>query len=285
MRRHSVRTASRAYALAMTSLLMAPGLLAGCGSSDVPEPSVPQAPPPVVQQVETREELPPPPERRPAPRKSEEKSLTVVIDPGDENQVLTRSGERTSLIEASRAARAMKDTAPPPAIVIDNENLSDYADRGKLTIVSPGAVPDDEPVDGVSAQQDAGPAKDEEYWRSSARELRELWAEAEEDITALSERADSLRLRFYAEENVYLRDSQIKPAWDRVLDRLDTARRQAVQYENELDTLLEEGRRAGALPGWLREGIELEPRRERRPRGDLEDHESMEPDVVEEGKP
>lgn len=265
---------------------MAASLLAGCGSGKVADPAAAPPPEPVVQRVEPREELPPPPQRRPAPRADEKSEpLTVVINPGDDGRVLTRSGERTSLIEASRAARAMKDTASPPAIVIDNDNLSAYAERGSLTIVSPGASASEPAAEGEAGEEGAEPAQDEEYWRSHARELRERWAEAAEDVTALAERADALRLRFYAEENVYLRDSQIKPAWDRVLDRLDTARREAVQYEQELGTLLEEGRRAGALPGWLREGIELEPRRERRPRGDLEDLESMEPDVVEEGRP
>ena len=51
----------------------------------------------------------------------------------------------------------------------------------------------------------------------------------------------------------------IKPEWDRTLDRLHEARRTIDRAQEQLDLALEEGRIAGALPGWLRHGEELEP--------------------------
>ena len=67
------------------------------------------------------------------------------------------------------------------------------------------------------------------------------------------------RIRFYAEDDPYVRDGRIKPEWDRALDRLESGRREIDDARAAIDLALEEGRRAGAEPGWLLEGLELEP--------------------------
>jgi hypothetical protein len=45
----------------------------------------------------------------------------------------------------------------------------------------------------------------------------------------------------------------IKPAWDKKREELETAKRDLEQAEKELAGLPEMARKAGALPGWLRE--------------------------------
>jgi hypothetical protein len=77
-----------------------------------------------------------------------------------------------------------------------------------------------------------------------------------------------------------VRDGKIKPEWDRALDRLEQARREEVQAQRDLEEFLDDGRRAGALPGWLREGIELEPITEEVE--ELPTADPMEPKVVNE---
>ena len=57
----------------------------------------------------------------------------------------------------------------------------------------------------------------------------------------------------------FFRDNEIKPAWDRSLEELARARLLAEDSATRLDVFLDEGRMAGALPGWLREGREYEP--------------------------
>ncbi|NJL27037.1 MAG: hypothetical protein HC897_03720 [Thermoanaerobaculia bacterium] len=49
-----------------------------------------------------------------------------------------------------------------------------------------------------------------------------------------------------------------------MLDRLGQRRKDAARYEQELNVLVDDGRRSGALPGWLSEGWELEPGEEER---------------------
>ena len=62
-----------------------------------------------------------------------------------------------------------------------------------------------------------------------------------------------------SENDSFVRDNQVKPEWDRVVDRLRQARADADSARVELAGFLEEGRRANALPGWLREGEDQEP--------------------------
>jgi len=59
-----------------------------------------------------------------------------------------------------------------------------------------------------------------------------------------------------------VRDNQIKPDWDRVLDRLRQTRLDEEAVKQELDAFLEEGRASGAMPIWLSEGEEEEPQQE-----------------------
>ena len=75
----------------------------------------------------------------------------------------------------------------------------------------------------------------------------------------LEQRSTELRQRFYSENDSFVRDNQVKPEWDRVTDRLQKARAETETARQQLANFLDDGRRAGALPGWLREGEEQEP--------------------------
>jgi hypothetical protein len=137
-------------------------------------------------------------------------------------------------------------------VVINNANLAQHA-TGKLTIAQGSGAA------GKPSTATADPAKDEQYWRDRVRTLREQWAAAVDSIGELEARAANLRTRFYAQDDPYIRDGEIKPAWDKALENLDEARRRGRALEDQLAATLEEGRQAGALPGWLRDGVELEP--------------------------
>jgi uncharacterized membrane protein len=284
------RGSPRGIGAALAALLLAPLLpLAAC--SHRPAPAVPAA--------ATPEEPAPaaPAAQEPAPPAP---PTTVVIDPGG------APSPPPTLLEASAAAKRKRQAAPPPVAVIDDDNLAEYAQRGKLTYASPAAPPAGEGAEtapeggqaaaggeggGEGATPAAGAAaaaepavKGEAYWRDNVRKLRQEWREARDQIDELSQRAEGLRRQFYSEDDPYVRDGQIKPAWDRVLDRLEQARLDVEARRAELQAFLAEGRRSGALPGWLREGIELEPE-PRAPDGDLPALEPQEPTVMEPGEP
>jgi hypothetical protein len=110
------------------------------------------------------------------------------------------------------------------------------------------------------------------------RNLRQRWADAAARVPELEERVAELRRQFYDTDDPYYRDTRIKPAWDRAIDQIAEARAEAEAHRLELQAVLEEGHRGGALPGWLREGIELEPAP---PEPESETHEPGEPKIFE----
>lgn len=170
----------------------------------------------------------------------------VVLDPGEDARPKT-------LVEAARAERERRAHAGKPVAVITDKTLPKLA-TGQLTYAQPktaeaGAAP---------APATAG-GKGEAYWRDRAREIRTRWRHSLDEIERLEQSAADLRRRFYAEDDPYRRDGQIKPDWDRALDRLAREHEEAKAAQRELAEFLEEGRRDGALPGWLREGSDLEP--------------------------
>lgn len=218
--------------------------LAGCASANK-EPR--EALPPRAISTVRPEPAPPsePPVAVPTP------PAVIVIDEGDEGPE-----QQESLAEASARARAERaGGTPKPVAVITDKNLAEFVKDQKLTVASPdsGAATEE------SVEPPAAGGLDESEWRRRGREIRQRWKDAVEAVARLEVEAAALRTRFYSTDDPYLRDSQVKPEWDRVLGELEKARRQAEAGPTEVEAFLDEGRRSGALPGWLREGVELEP--------------------------
>jgi len=156
--------------------------------------------------------------------------------------------------------------------VITDKNIKQYAAKGQITVAAPAKKTEAE------TETEKPPIRDEQYWRSRALEVRLRWRKAADDVKELEQSAAGWRRRFYAENDPYVRSGQVKPEWDRVLDRLEEARIEAETAKTDLAELLEEGRTAGALPGWLREGVDEEPKEEPEPSNE---HKVLEPPKVE----
>ena len=253
-------------------LLVAALLFAGCGTSA----ATPAAP---ASQTMSRVEPPSretdvPVSEPTVPTESSETPASATpkeADVDDSVIIIERPEEYTgqaNLVEAARAERQRRRDMGEPVYVITDKNLTEYA-VGEVTSAEPKQGSGDVPADRESAdggdeaeQPVSGRAEEErreDYWRRRAREIRIGWRDAVQQVEELEGRVAELRQRFYAEDDGYYRDSQIKPAWDRAIDLLEQVKRDVVSRQEELGDLMEEGRRAGALPGWLREGIEFEP--------------------------
>jgi hypothetical protein len=131
-----------------------------------------------------------------------------------------------------------------------------------LTIAEPANVAGGAADDGAAAaapDAPVGASIEESYWRQRGLEIRRRWRQAIDSIPGLVARVEELRQRFYSTDDPAYRDGEIKPLWDKALADLEEARYLAARGPEEVLAFLEEGRRAGALPGWLREGSELEP--------------------------
>ena len=180
----------------------------------------------------------------------------VVVDPGDDESSSPRTLVQAARAEKERRARA----GAPAAIVINDKNLHQYAAKGQITVADPKTKKAATAAPAASAIAAADPAvRDEQHWRGHALEIRLRWRAAADEVKKLEQRSAELRQRFYSENDSYVRDNQVKPEWDRVTDRLQKARTETEAARQELASFLDEGRRAGALPGWLREGEEQEP--------------------------
>src|SRR6185436_4692001 len=242
-------------------------ILAGCAVAVPPVPKAdpvkPAPAPPAAEQPaspQTIDEITP--ESRP--------KEVDVVDPG---------GERgpVSLVEAAKAERERRAHAGPPVAVITDKNVA--KSKGQITFAEPKT-----PAVTASAAAALQTLKDEQYWRSRALDIRTRLRKATDEVGELELSAAGWRRRFYAEEDPYFRDGKIKPDWDRVLAQLEATRNEVTATRKELDDFLEEGRRAGALPGWLREGGELEPVPEK-PKTSPGIVDPQEPQIYEQQKP
>jgi hypothetical protein len=254
-----------------------PGLLLGaCAQAPKPQPvSAAKAEAPAAQPAAAAAPAPPPAEK-PAATSPRDKDVSeggvVVIDPGEEE------GSPKSLVEAARAERQRKAHAGQPVAVITNKTVAHST--GQITQAQPaGAAKKGKEAAGPGAK---ATVHDEAYWRQRGLDIRVRWRKASDDVERLEKEAAELRRRFYAQDDPAVRDAQIKPEWDRTLELLDNARLDVKSTEAELAAFMEEGRRAGALPGWLREGAEKEPEKKPEPAAPTE---SMEPPVLKEGPP
>ncbi|HUP24255.1 MAG TPA: hypothetical protein VNB06_15085 [Thermoanaerobaculia bacterium] len=207
----------------------------------------------------------PPPPIVAAPRASSSArqsgdDTVVVVDRSDE---AGREDMAAVLRGLSRQERERRQKTPPARLVLTDENLSASAEGARVTFSGP-AVAATRP-DGAPEREPGFPddleegAEEERYWRSRTLEVRQRWRRAHDEVPRLEDEVEQWRTAFYAEDDPVRRDRQVKPLWDRALDRLLQSRDEVVQAQEDLELLLEEGRAAGALPGWLREGIELEP--------------------------
>lgn len=273
----AVAAARGGRAPALVALLLVAG--AACASRQDPEPIPSQTTTTVEPQLEPPPADLPPPVRRLPP--SAPPDTVKVIDPGEDPD------RPTTLVEASRLARRQKQRQEPTTAEITDENLHEYADGASLIIASPPsatpppaaapvaegtsagprpgtdpAAEETEEVDGPLALGDlaeGGAALGETYWRDRALAMRMGWRRTIDEISELELEAAALRQQFYAEDDLRLRDEQIKPQWDRTLDRLERLRQRALRYEDQLEVLVAEGRENDVPQGWLNEGWELEP--------------------------
>lgn len=205
----------------------------------------------------------------------------VVILSGGKRR---ESDEPATLVEAAAAAQAQRAASGPPVATITDANRNERAARGELTFVSaPAAGTAPDPSPGEEETAPAAKPDGEAYWRTTVRDARVRWRDATQRVDELGARAAELRHAFYAADDPFYRDGVIKADWDTALSDLTTAKAEVAAARADLRRLLNAGRRAGALPGWLREGLELEPDPPRERDAEPSTVEPVEPPMVEEG--
>jgi len=296
-----LRTAGAVGAIACAAAIAVGCASGGSKSAQKPAPLEP-APPAAARSADGEAARPvpsvdlpsrpaPAPPGDPAPRPAGPDPTLIVIDAASSSEARPQTLAQAAAAERERRGRVADQ---PAKVVITNKNLASYAAGGVLTIANPDATSSADASAGETAEAKQLATR-EAYWRQRGLEIRQRWHDSVASIKSLEAKAEALRTRFYSTDDPAVRDTQIKPEWDKALADLEQAHYQAAHGKQEVEEYLEAGRKAGALPGWLREGVDLEPEpvipqadeidttEPQEPRIYPEDH--PEPPVVEEPPP
>jgi hypothetical protein len=163
--------------------------------------------------------------------------------------------------DVARSSQANRGSAPEKsAVTIDNRSLVTNPDKGRVSTskLAAPATPVPAPASasasaGAAAPDGAATGGSEAEWRATATKARKRVEGAKQKVAELSAAEKKLENDFYAWDDGQYRDRVIKPAWDRTRSDLEAAKVELAEAERELADLPEKARRAGALPGWIRE--------------------------------
>ncbi len=173
-------------------------------------------------------------------------------------------------ILAAGPARGAEPTPTPAAkktpIVISNENLAEYAEKGRLTTPSgsSSSKPGQRPVhknagsntktvqDGVADAPQIAKDDRKRYWQKRYEQQLNLVGSIEEQIGILDYEIPGLWRDFYAWDDPAYRDGVIKVKLDEALARSERLEGQLKEEEERLGQIRTEARKDGAQPGWFR---------------------------------
>lgn len=180
-------------------------------------------------------------------KKKSEGEPRAVIEINDENLKEFSSGGQVFVLEAGDPG---SEPSAPAAVEVQNaEKESGLTEPGTS---DPAAIPTTSPgADRTRISESAPEAERELFWRQSVSELRTSLRRGIDDLRRLELESSILRQQFYSEADPFVRDSEIKPRWDRSLDQLNVLRKRAKEDHDALTSLLAEAKKAGVSAAWI----------------------------------
>ena len=163
----------------------------------------------------------------------------------------------TSLNEMAKDTE-LKGGEKGKTIVITNENLSEYAEKGSVTAASETDTPNRRPVRDplkVEVVPPSDPQHTDErrrYWQGQYKSQVELVASLRYQIIILDGEIPGLWRDFYAWDDPAYRDGVLKPKLDAATKRRTKMEQDLVAAEAKLSQIKSDARRDGAEPGWFR---------------------------------
>ena len=172
-----------------------------------------------------------------------------------------------SFSDVVHAAHESRDGAPSDngTLTINNRSLVKSSTKGKVSSSKPDTTAKPAPRtpvptraaspagSGAEAAEPTAPGGDEAQWKQTAAMARKRVVDAKARVAELEASTRKLENDFYAWDDGQYRDRVIKPAWDRAKSDLVDATNEVAEAEKDLAELPEKARRAGAMPGWIRE--------------------------------
>jgi hypothetical protein len=144
-------------------------------------------------------------------------------------------------------------------IVITNENLSEYAEKGSVTSKGGTEQPNRRPIrsgSDIAVVDTTGDTvhTDERrrFWQNRYKTQIETVASIRYQIQLLDSEIPGLWRDFYAWDDPMYRDGVIKPKLDAAMERRAKLENQLVDAQAKLSEIKSDARKDGAEPGWFR---------------------------------
>ena len=162
----------------------------------------------------------------------------------------TVSPARQDLAQYARDHALRKDPGSEnTSIVISDENLEGYAGATELTAVTPTHSGN------KTTDPKASPLNDDPraLWRRRVSDQLETIRKLKEEAVRLEPEIAELWQLFYRCDEPSERDDEIRPRLIHDIKALADIRQGINTAQSDLDKVLEEARKNGALPGWFRD--------------------------------
>ncbi|NOZ94055.1 MAG: hypothetical protein GXP47_04840 [Acidobacteria bacterium] len=186
---------------------------------------------------------------------AENRSRTPAPTP---TPVPTRNPNSLAAVASKIHLRKPGTTSRSSGVVITNENIKSYAEKGNLTTASgqpartsaTGSMPFGRTTTGQRKMSDDAKKS---YWRNAYIRQKQLVDSIKKRIDELNREIPGLWRDFYAWDDPAYRDGVIKPKIDKKLKEVEELKKRLPAEEKKLPKILEDARRDGALPGWFRD--------------------------------
>jgi len=171
----------------------------------------------------------------------------------DGQVVITNTMVRQSEPPGSSSGRSIRKPAAgkqkPPA--------EEHAPSPPAGTASSGPEPKAPPTADTPETAEAGltdlQGHGKSYWKERASGARDRVEQAQRDLDEAEARVSRDENDFYSWDDGQYRDNVIKPEWDRAKEAVERSRKELGDAKAALENLEDEARKAGALPGWIRE--------------------------------
>ena len=172
---------------------------------------------------------------------------------------LARPARAQSLADVAKKEADRRKTVAEPAKVYTNKDLSPVPPGSASPPPSAGTPPadsaktadDDKKADAKADKPEKEPVKDRAYWSGKLKGLQDKLARDKDYADAMQTRINSLTTDFVNRDDPAQR-SVIEQNRNKSIAELGRLNTSVKDTQKAIDDLLEEARRAGVPPGWLR---------------------------------
>jgi len=161
--------------------------------------------------------------------------------------------EDSALVKAAKKEKERRAKVEAKK-TLTNQDIEEI--RTKQLGIESTAVPGDESAEetkGDKKDKKEDPAQSEEYWRGRKQETDQRVQDAQSKVQELQTEITNLTTAFYAESDGVAQRPVIESERIERLKELEQAKQDLENARAESDGLEEEARKAGALPGWIRD--------------------------------